>query len=370
MEAFRTSHPATPDCLDSRLSWPSIVLPGSPDYDEARQVHLAKQTADLPSRRGCVRRRMHGHPRPGVRPRVVDPRRRPQPRRLRHQWTAASSSISATKGLHMDPERRLAWAQPGLTAEEYTVAAAAHGLATPFGDNGFVGIAGLVSATSARAQVRHGHRCPRSGGDRHGRRRQVTASADSGPVLGGPWRRATSASSPGSSSGCIRSARSSAARVVHARDAGRPAPPLVPIASSAPEELTTISMLMRIPPAPLISGQSARRRSSSMSLGRAPGRRQAAIQPFREVAAPLIDDADAPYPANESSARPNSARWRSTGSRFLSTIDATAAADAVLEAMAAPSSPTTMIQLRVLGGAMATSRRRRPSRIAMPGSWP
>ena len=45
------------------------------------------------------------------------------------------------KGLHIDPDRRLAWAQPGLTAGEYTNAAAAHGLATPFGDTGSVGIA-------------------------------------------------------------------------------------------------------------------------------------------------------------------------------------------------------------------------------------
>ena len=48
------------------------------------------------------------------------------------------------KGLHIDVERRIAWAQPGLTAMEYTQAAAVHGLATPFGDTGSVGIAGLT----------------------------------------------------------------------------------------------------------------------------------------------------------------------------------------------------------------------------------
>ena len=52
--------------------------------------------------------------------------------------------LGAMKGLHIDPDRRLAWAQPGLTAREYTNAAAAHGLATPFGDTGSVGIAGLT----------------------------------------------------------------------------------------------------------------------------------------------------------------------------------------------------------------------------------
>ena len=38
--------------------------------------------------------------------------------------------LSGMKGLHIDPERRLAWAQAGLTAGEYTAAAGAHGLAT------------------------------------------------------------------------------------------------------------------------------------------------------------------------------------------------------------------------------------------------
>ncbi len=52
--------------------------------------------------------------------------------------------LSAMKGLHIDAERKLAWAQPGLTAGEYTVAAAAHGLATPFGDSPSVGIGGLT----------------------------------------------------------------------------------------------------------------------------------------------------------------------------------------------------------------------------------
>ena len=52
--------------------------------------------------------------------------------------------LGQMKGLHIDPVRRLAWAQAGLRAGEYTAAAAAHGLATPFGDTGSVGIAGLT----------------------------------------------------------------------------------------------------------------------------------------------------------------------------------------------------------------------------------
>jgi FAD/FMN-containing dehydrogenase len=52
--------------------------------------------------------------------------------------------LSAMKGLEIDPEGRTAWAETGLTTGEYTTAAAAHGLATGFGDTGSVGIGGLT----------------------------------------------------------------------------------------------------------------------------------------------------------------------------------------------------------------------------------
>ena len=86
-------------------------------------------------------RRPDRHVRPRDRPRARRPRRQPQPGRSQHVEGGIVLDLGAMKGLHIDPERRLAWAQPGLTAGEYTAAAAAHGLATPFGDTGSVGIA-------------------------------------------------------------------------------------------------------------------------------------------------------------------------------------------------------------------------------------
>jgi FAD/FMN-containing dehydrogenase len=50
--------------------------------------------------------------------------------------------LSAMRALDIDTKARTAWAEPGLTAGEYTVAAARHGLATGFGDTGSVGIGG------------------------------------------------------------------------------------------------------------------------------------------------------------------------------------------------------------------------------------
>jgi hypothetical protein len=52
--------------------------------------------------------------------------------------------LSAMKALDIDPARRTAWAQTGLTAGEYTTAAAAHELATGFGDTASVGLGGIT----------------------------------------------------------------------------------------------------------------------------------------------------------------------------------------------------------------------------------
>jgi FAD/FMN-containing dehydrogenase len=54
--------------------------------------------------------------------------------------------LSAMRGLDLDTETRTAWAEPGLTAGEYTTAAAARDLATGFGDTGSVGIGGITLA--------------------------------------------------------------------------------------------------------------------------------------------------------------------------------------------------------------------------------
>jgi FAD/FMN-containing dehydrogenase len=54
--------------------------------------------------------------------------------------------VSDLRELTIDAERGTAWAGSGLTAGEYTTAAAAHGLATGFGDTGSVGLGGITLA--------------------------------------------------------------------------------------------------------------------------------------------------------------------------------------------------------------------------------
>ena len=151
MEAFRSPRIAHDDTLDLEAFEAdirgSIILPGSPDYDEARQVKSAQydrrpalivRAADA----GDVARTVNLARESGLQLSI---------RGGAHSLAGYGTNdggivldLGSMKGLHIDPEAKVAWAQPGLTAGEYTMAAAAHGLATPFGDTGSVGISGLT----------------------------------------------------------------------------------------------------------------------------------------------------------------------------------------------------------------------------------
>ena len=52
--------------------------------------------------------------------------------------------LSRMRGMSVDPERRIAWAQPGLTWGAYAEAANAYSLATSAGDTASVGVGGLT----------------------------------------------------------------------------------------------------------------------------------------------------------------------------------------------------------------------------------
>ena len=350
------------DAFEASLAG-SVIVPGSPDYDTARQVHSAN--AD-------------GHPALIVRAADTSDVSRTV---LLARETGLSLSVrggghslagygtndggivldlGAMKGLHIDPDRRLAWAQPGLTASEYTVAAAAHGLATPFGDTGSVGIAGLTLGGGIGWLARkyglavdalEAVEIVTSDG------RLVTANAESHPDLFWAIR------GGGGNFGVVTRFQfrlypvgqvlGGALFMPATRDVLRS---LVPIAANAPEELTTISFVMSIPPAPFVPAELVGTRSLVVMFVWTgdPAAGQAAIQPFREVATPFIDMAmPMPYPGiYQLTAEGERRAYAVHRSRFLDALDDDAV-DAILDATAAPSSPVAMVQLRVLGGAMA-----------------
>ena len=167
--------------------------------------------------------------------------------------------LGAMKGLHIDPDRRVAWAQPGLTAGEYTNAAAAHGLATPFGDTGSVGISGLTLGGGIGWLVRkyglaidalQAVEIVTADG------REITASEDSHPDLFWAVR------GGGGNFGVVTRFQFKLYPVGEILGGALFMPAtkevlrsLVPIAASAPEELTTISFLMALPPAPFVPAE-------------------------------------------------------------------------------------------------------------------
>ncbi|HEX7172186.1 MAG TPA: FAD-binding oxidoreductase, partial [Candidatus Limnocylindria bacterium] len=207
------------------------------------------------------------------------------------------------RGLHVDLDAGTAWVGAGLTAGEVTDALSEHGMAIPFGDTGSVGVAGitlgggigylarkygltvdsllaaeLVTADGAVRMV-SATKHPdlfwaiRGGGGNFGvaTRFQYRLSPV-GEVLGG------------------------ALFLPATRDVVRS---LVPIASSAPEELTVIAELMAAPPVPFIPAEHHGKPTLVVLFVYAgePEEGHAAIAPFRAVATPYGEAVmPMPYP--------------------------------------------------------------------------
>src|SRR5215216_94751 len=101
---------------------PAVIIKVADANDVSRVINLARESGlELAVRSG-------GHSVPG------------------HSVTEGGIllDLSNMKDLQIDPESRTAWAETGLTAAEFTKAAAAHGLAVGFGDTGSVGIGGIT----------------------------------------------------------------------------------------------------------------------------------------------------------------------------------------------------------------------------------
>src|ERR671918_2829225 len=124
-----------------------VIAPGDPDYDEARSVFV-----------GGVDRRPALIARPADAAdiaRVITSAREKRAELAVRSGGHSSLGHSVSEGgvvvdlrdmqaIDIDTDARTAWAETGLTAGDYTVAAGEHGLATGFGDTGSVGIGGIT----------------------------------------------------------------------------------------------------------------------------------------------------------------------------------------------------------------------------------
>jgi FAD/FMN-containing dehydrogenase len=268
--------------------------------------------------------------------------------------------LGRLRGLHIDPDARTVWAEAGLTAGELTSAAHEHGLAVPFGDTGSVGIGGItlgggigwlgrkhgltvdsllaaeIVTADGEIQTVSQSRQPdlfwaiRGGGGNFGivTRFQYRLHPV-GLVLGGAL------------------ALPLTADVLTG---------LVEAADAAPDELTTISFVMPLPPAPFVPADQHGRTAlivmpvfaGDIDAG------QAAMAPFRALATPIADVVGPmPYPAMYQLTAEGSARHPNTGWSTFADALPHDIADQIVRRMSAPIAGHAMLQIRVLGGAIS-----------------
>jgi FAD/FMN-containing dehydrogenase len=264
-------------------------------------------------------------------------------------------------GLEIDVDSRTAWAETGLTTGRYTDAAAEHGLATPFGDTGSVGIGGLTLGGGIGYLVR-----------KHGLTIDSLLAADV-VTAEGELLRVDAESQPdlfwairggGGNFGVVTRVRlqlhevgtvvggmlilPATADTIHS---------FVQAAEAAPEELSGIANVMPAPPMPFLPPE----QHGSLVIfallvysGEADAGERAAA-PFRALADPIADMVGPkPYPAifEGGPAEDDFHPTMSTRTMFVDSIGRSAA-ETIVEQLQASTAMIAATQLRVLGGAAA-----------------
>lgn len=264
------------------------------------------------------------------------------------------------RGLEIDPVNRVAWAETGLTAGEYTAAAAAYGLATGFGDTGSVGIGGITLGGGIGYLVRKygltiddllAAEIVTANGD------CLYVDAETHPDLfwairggGGNFGVATRFKF-----------RLHPVDEVFGGMLVLPATPeviasFVAEADAAPEELSTILNVMTAPPMPFLPPE-VHGKLIALGLMVYAGDAEAgqrAVAPLRALATPLADMLRPMrylemYPPEEGG---ESHPIMLVRSLFMDSLDLPTA-ELILDRIRASSAMMAMVQIRVLGGAMA-----------------
>ncbi len=267
--------------------------------------------------------------------------------------------LSLMKALEIDPDRRVAWAESGLTAGEVTSALGAHGLAVGFGDTGSVGIGGLTLGGGVGYLVR-----------KHGLTIDDLLAADIVTADGRLLR--ADAEHHSDLFWAIRGGGGNfgvAARFqyrLHSVDTVTsgmlilPATPqviasFIAAAEAAPEELSTIATVMPAPPMPFVPDEHRGRLVVMATLVHAGPTKagERAVAPFRALATPIVDmlrpmSYPELYPPENGAYRPRA----TARTLFLDTVDR-GVAERILEHLRASTAQMAVAQLRVLGGAMA-----------------
>jgi FAD/FMN-containing dehydrogenase len=267
--------------------------------------------------------------------------------------------LSQMKALRIDPQGRTAWAETGLTAAEFTVAASAHGLATGFGDTGSVGIGGITLGGGVGFLVR-----------KYGMTIDDLLAAEIVTANGGLLY--IDANTHPDLFWAIRGGGGNFGVVtrfqfrLHPVDrvvGGMlvlPATPdvvrsFVAEAEAAPEELSTILNVMVAPPMPFLPAE-YHGKLIVMAIMVYAGDIEAglrAVGPFRALATPVADMIRPMryvemYPPEQAGYHPTAA----SRTMFIDSVDQHTA-EVILEHLRSSTAQMAVAQIRVLGGAMA-----------------
>jgi len=267
--------------------------------------------------------------------------------------------LAEMRALDIDVDGRTAWAETGLTAIEYSSAAAEHGLATGFGDTGSVGIGGITLGGGVGYLVR-----------KYGLTIDDLLAVDI-VTADGSLLRADVESHPdlfwavrgGGGNFGVATRFKFRLHPVDSIVGGMlllPATPqiirsFVAEAEAAPLELSTIANVMPAPPLPFVPADQHGKLSimALMCFAGPPEAGERAMAPFRALASPVADmlrpmPYPEIYPPDEGGYHPRSA----VRTMFLDSVDA-ATTETIVEHLQASSAMMAVAQLRVLGGAMA-----------------
>ncbi len=267
--------------------------------------------------------------------------------------------LADMREMGIDPIRHIGWADAGVTAGEFTRRAAAHGLAAGFGDTASVGIAGLTLGGGIGWLVR-----------KHGLTIDNLVAVDL-ITADGSSPRVDAASDPelfwalrggGGNFGVATRFAYRLSPIATVTGGLLVLPAIAEVlrdfviaADAAPDDLTTVAHLSPTPPLPFIPADQHGRLALLATLVHAgdPARARREIDALR-VAAPLADTIrpmayPEVYGLAAASGHGGPAATRSTFVDALSLETATTIIGRMLEAP----SPHSVMQIRVLGGAMA-----------------
>lgn len=267
--------------------------------------------------------------------------------------------LSQMKGLEINVDEQTAWAETGLTAGEYTIAAGAYGLATGFGDTASVGIGGLTTGGGIGYLVRKygltiDNLLAAEIVTADGQIRHVDAETHSDlfwAIRGG-----------GGNFGVVTRFKFRLHKVdtIVGGLLILPAAPKIIAAfaaqaEAAPDELSTIVSIMPAPPMPFIPaeyhGQIVTMAMMVYTGDIDEGLR--VVAPFRELAEPIVDMiGPMPYPQIYWPEDPNFHPVAALRSKFIDKIDERTA-QVMLDHLNASSEAMRIAEFRVLGGAMA-----------------